>query len=162
MKKFLSVISLVCAIIFCVSPISAFASSNAVNDDVFSVGTFDAEEYSYAVYPQSRATGLINDYQVGISKYTTMLKIEGYTDCISSVTKCGFSEIIVERRATGTTDWSVYRTYTDIYEEDSSYTLEKYVSVYTGYQYRVIATHYARQNIFLSEEITGTTGYLQF
>lgn len=162
MKKFISVVSFICAIIFCVSPVTALASNDTQDNAVFSVEEFEALEHTYAVYSQTRATGLITDYKLGIAKSGSSLLISGYTYGSSEVTKCGFTEVIVERRANSSSSWSEYATYKDLYSSSNSYNLSKSVSVTGGYQYRVTATHYAKKSLFSVQKIDVETGYLTF
>lgn len=162
MKKFISIVSFICAIIMCVSPVTAFASNSTEDDAVFSQEEFEALEHVYAVYPQTRATGLIRYKNLGIGYSSGKLVISGYTKCIDEVVRCGFSEVIIERRANSSSSWSEYKTYDDLYSDSTSYTLSKSVTVPSGYQYRVTATHYAKKSLFSVEKIEVTTGSLSF
>lgn len=162
MKKLIPIVSFICAIIMCVSPVTAFASNSTENDDFFSQEKFEVLEYSYAVYPQTRATGLITSNNLGIAKSGNTLYISGHTYGNEDVEKCGFTEVIVERRINSNYSWSEYLVYEDLYSSSNKYTLSKSIAVSSGYQYRVTATHYAKKSLFSTEKITGTTGYLTF
>lgn len=141
-------------------------TASAVNIDkqrvLFTQEEFELLEHTYATYNQSRATGLITDYSLGIAKSGNTLKISGYTYGSSVVTKCGFTEVVVQRRTDSNSSWSDYLTYDDLYSSSNSYTLTKSITVTGGYQYRVTATHYAKKSLLSTEKITGTTGVLTF
>ncbi len=142
------------------------ATASAVNIDeqhiLFTQEEFELLEHTYATYNQTRATGLITDCSLGIAKSGNTLKISGYTYGSDVVTKCGFTEVIVQRRTNNNSSWSDYLTYEDLYSSSNSYTLTKSITVASGYQYRVTATHYAKKSLFSTEKITGTTGTLTF
>lgn len=162
MKKLIFVVAFICSIVCCLSPITAFASDSTENDAVFTHEEFDALEHSYATYSNARATGLIVDYSLGIAKSGNTLIIRGYTYGSDAVIKCGFTEVVIQRRANSNSSWSDYLTYEDLYSSSNSYTLSKSVSVTSGYQYRVTAKHYAKKSLFSTEKITATTGSLSF
>ena len=42
------------------------------------------------------------------------------------------------------------------------YTLNKSLTIATGYQYRVTAIHYAKKSLFSTQKIEVATGYLTF
>lgn len=101
----------------------------------------------------SRAAGLILTFALGIKKDGNNLIIAGSTNCTYTVVKCGFKEVVIQRRANSTQEWQDYVTYEDLYYDSSSYMLSKSITVATGYQYRVTAIHYAKKNIFSTEKI---------
>lgn len=162
MKKYISVISIICAIIMCVSPISASASNETTDDIVISVEEFESLEHVYAVYPQTRATGLITSNNLGIAKSGNTLYISGHTYGNEDVEKCGFTEVIVERRINSNYSWSEYLVYEDLYSSSNKYTLSKSIAVSSGYQYRVTGIHYAKKSLFSVQKIDAETGYLTF
>lgn len=100
-----------------------------------------------------RATGLIATYSLGIKKSGSDLIIAGSTDCFSGVVKCGFKELVIQRRANSAQEWVDYVTYEDLYIENTTYVLSKSITVGTGYQYRVTAVHYAKKNIFITQKL---------
>lgn len=112
--------------------------------------------------PVQRATGLIASYALGIKKSGNDLIIAGNTTCVAAVTKCGFKELVIQRRANSTQDWTDYVTYEDLYNDIPSYMLSKSITVGTGYQYRVTAIHYAKKNIFSTEKISNTSNTVVF
>lgn len=162
MKKFMFVWMAFVVIFSCAFPTTASATYDLENN-FYSVQQVELSEQSYAVYSQPRTTGLITDCQLVIEKNSNnILHIEGYTEGTNEVIKCGFTEIIVERRTNSSSSWSEYYTYEDLYSSSNEYTLDESLTVTSGYQYRVTATHYAKKSLFSTEKITGTTGALTF
>ncbi len=162
MKKIISITLVVIAILFCAIPNSALAANNTENDAYFTQEEFESDEHIYAVYPQTRATGLIIGKNLGISKSGTTLKITGYTTGSTDVVKCGFKEVVVQRRSSSSASWNDYITYEDLYSESTRYNLSKSLTVATGYQYRVTAIHYAKKSLLSTQKIEVSTGYLTF
>lgn len=162
MKRFMLVLVSFVLLLGCAFPITASATNVDEQSAIFTKEEFESLEHTYATYNQSRATGLITDCSLGIAKSGNTLKISGYTYGSDAVTKCGFTEVIVQRRTDSNSSWSDYLTYEDLYSSSNSYTLTKSVTVDSGYQYRVTATHYAKKSLFSTEKITGTTGTLTF
>lgn len=101
----------------------------------------------------TRSTGLIDTYSIAVSKSGSNLLIAGRTSCISDVTKCGFKEVVIQRRKNSSSSWSDYKTYDDLYTNGHAYTLSKSIAVTSGYQYRVTCTHYAKKNLFSTQKI---------
>ena len=163
MLIFLSVV----AMITCILPTTAFAAnSNANTDDaIFTDAEFEALNPIYAEYKESskaRATGLISKNNLGIGKSGASLVISGYTYGSSDVVKCGFKEVVIERRKNSSASWSEYKVYEDLYSDSATYKLNKSVTVPSGYQYRVTAIHYAKKSLFSTQKIEAVTGYLTF
>ncbi|MGN1122896.1 MAG: hypothetical protein ACI4RR_01015 [Eubacterium sp.] len=100
------------------------------------------------------ASGLIIAYSIAISANGSNLLIAGQTLCEPNVVKCGFTHITIKRRTSSSASWTTYKTYEDIYRENSTYALTKTIAVASGYQYRVYCTHYAKKNIFSTEKIS--------
>ena len=165
MKKIISIMLIISAIATLVLPITASAANNKEDDTYFTQEEFESLEHIYANNPQTsniRATGLITNNRLGIAKSGTILKITGYTEGSSEVVKCGFKEVVIQRRASTSASWSDYKTYEDLYSESTKYTLNKSLTVATGYQYRVTAIHYAKKSLFSTQKIEVATGYLTF
>lgn len=165
MKKIISILLVVIVIVFCVIPTSAMAINDAENDVSFSQEEFELLNPIYAEYDgnaNTRATGLITDYDLAIAKSGTKLVIKGYTYRSDEVVKCGFKEVVIQRRTSSSASWSDYKTYEDLYSESTKYTLKKSLTVATGYQYRVTAIHYAKKSLFSTQKIEVSTGYLTF
>lgn len=108
------------------------------------------------------ATGLINMYNIAISKSGNTLYIAGKTIGSAEVIKAGFTEVIVQQKLPTTSKWSTYQKYTDLYFDTSSYTLTKSLVVPSGYQYRVICTHYAKKSLLSTQKIDNTSNVLIF
>lgn len=149
MKRVLKSISLILLACIMLVPTTAFADVEEVPEwqDI----TLSEEEMDEILSPymvdntMSRASGLITYYGIAIQKSGTSLKIAGKTNCASGVTKCGFTQVIVQRRQKSTDDWSQYAKYTDLYSNATGYSLTKTITPPSGYQYRISCTHYAKK-----------------
>ena len=168
-RKVVSIFLSVIAMITCILPTTAFAASNNVSVDnsnnAFYYSIEESEEVAYASYEinsMARATGLITKNNLYITKNGTTLSIGGVTTCTSDIVKCGFKEVVIERRKNSSSSWSEYKVYEDLYSSSSSYTLKKSVTVPSGYQYRVTAIHYAKKSLLSTQKIEAVTGYLSF
>lgn len=165
MKKTISIMSVFLAIVFCIVPTTALASNSTEDDTYFTQEEFEMLNPIYAEYEENlntRATGLIIRKNLAIAKDGTKLVIKGYTYGSDEVVKCGFKEVVVQRRANSSSSWSNYKTYEDLYSESTKYTFKKSLTVATGYQYRVTAIHYAKKSLLSTQKIEVTTGYLTF
>ena len=165
MKKTISIMSVFLAIVFCIVPTTALASNSTEDDTYFTQKEFEMLNPIYADYEENlntRATGLIIRKNLAIAKDGTKLVIKGYTYGSDEVVKCGFKEVVVQRRTNSSSSWSDYKTYEDLYSESTKYTLNKSLTVSTGYQYRVTANHYAKKSLLSTQKIEVTTGYLTF
>lgn len=156
MKRVLKSISFILLALVMLVPTTVFAAEEEVPEwqDI----TMSDEEIDEFLAPymvdntMSRASGLITAYGMSIQKSGTNLKIVGKTICASGVTKCGFTEVIVQRRLRSTDSWSQYTKYTDLYSSSTVYALAKTITPPSGYQYRVTCTHYAKK-ILSTEKI---------
>lgn len=163
MRKYLSIVLSIFMVICCLAPHTALASDNNDDDDIIISKTeFEKLEHTYAEYIETRATGLIVNKNLGIAKSGSSLVISGSTTGTSSVVKCGFTKVTIQQRKSSSDSWSNYKSYNDLYSNSNAYTLGKTVSVTSGYQYRVTATHYAKQSLFSTQKIDASTTYLQF
>lgn len=130
-------------------------------DDWQDIALTDSEiDDIIALNPQmnnARATGLIMTYGIGVTANGSNLVIAGRTICISDVVKCGFTVVTIQHRKSSSYSWTDYRTYTDLYNNNSSYTLAKTVAVASAYQYRVTCTHYAKKNLLTTQKINNTS-----
>ncbi len=157
MRRVLKSISFILLALVMLVPTTAFAAEEEVPEwqDI----TMSEEEIDEFLAPymvdntMSRASGLITAYGISIQKSGTSLKIVGKTICASGVTKCGFTEVIVQRRLRSTDSWSQYDKYTDLYSNSTVYALTKTITPPSGYQYRITCTHYAKK-ILSTEKIT--------
>lgn len=162
MKKYLSIILSILIVVFCLVPYTALAADKSENDTIISETEFEKLDHTYAEYIETRATGLIVNKNLDIAKSGNSLIISGYTTGISAVVKCGFTKVIIQQRKNSSDSWSNYKSYNDLYSDSNAYTLGKTVSVPSGYQYRVTATHYAKKSLFSTQKIDSATGYLTF
>lgn len=105
----------------------------------------------------ARISGLIASYVIKVSASGTNLKIAGSTICVTSVVKCGFKEVMVQRKKASSTSWADYFSYSDLYADSCSYTLAKTVPVTSGYQYRVTCKHYAKKSLLSTQTINDTS-----
>lgn len=156
MRKVLKSISFILLALVMLVPTTVFAADEEIPEwqDV----TMSDEEIDEFLAPymvdnsMSRASGLIVAYGMGIQKSGSNLNIVGKTNCASGVTKCGFTEVIIQRRARSTDSWSQYTKYTDLYSNSAGYVLTKTITPPSGYQYRISCTHYAKK-ILSTEKI---------
>lgn len=156
MRRVIKSISFILLALVMLVPTTAFATEEEVPEwqDI----TISDEELDEFLAPymvdntMSRASGLIAAYGIAIQKSGTSLKIAGKTACVSGVTKCGFTEVIIQRRAKSTDSWSQYTKYTDLYSNSGGYVLTKTITPPSGYQYRITCTHYAKK-ILSTEKI---------
>jgi len=162
MKKYLSIILSIFMVVCCLMPYTALAADNSEDDIIISEAEFEKLQHTYAEYIETRTTGLITNKKLGIAKNGSSLVISGFTTGTSSVVKCGFTKVTIQQRKSSSDSWSNYKSYNDLYSDSNAYTLGKTVSVTSGYQYRVTATHYAKQSLFSTQKIDASTTYLQF
>ena len=165
MKKIILIMLIVVALVTSVIPTTALAANNTQNNRQFTQEEFEALNPIYAEYEKTtntRASDLIIDKSLAIAKSGTTLIISGFTKGSTDVVKCGFKEVVIQRRASTSASWSDYKTYEDLYSESTKYTLNKSLTVATGYQYRVTAIHYAKKSLFSTQKIEVSTGYLTF
>lgn len=156
MRRVLKSISFILLALVMLVPTTVFAAEEEAPEwqDI----TMSDEELDEFLAPymvdntMSRASGLIAYYGIAIQKSGTSLKIAGKTACVSGVTKCGFTEVIVQRRLRSTDSWSQYTKYTDLYSSSTAYALTKTITPPSGYQYRISCTHYAKK-ILSTEKI---------
>lgn len=162
MKKLVSLFLAVLIVVFSFIPVSAFASGGEAEwQDIYLPQTV-LDEILEVKEVNARATGLILTYALGIKKDGNNLIIAGSTTCTSTVVKSGFKEVVIQRRANSTQDWSDYVTYHDLYNDMPSYLLSKSIAVGTGYQYRVTAIHYAKKNILITQKLDNVSNIVTF
>lgn len=162
MKKYISIFLTALTVICCFTSYTALANDETDDNIIISEEEFNALEHIDATYIEARTTGLITDKKLGIAKSGNNLIISGYTKCLSSVEKCGFKTVTIQRKKSSETSWSTYKTYSSLYADSNTYTLGKSVTVPSGYQYRVTATHYAKKSLLSTQSIDATTGSLSF
>lgn len=152
---------IICSLIFVFSifNISVFATEKNTeklsNTDLLSEAIIEEAEGVYNSNANTRATGLISQKTLTLSKTGTQLIISAKTKGSDDVDKCGFTYIKLQRLVNGSwTDYSSY-CYYDQYNETNSKTFSKYITPPSGYTYRVVCEHYAAKKtllIFTSEE----------
>lgn len=105
----------------------------------------------------TRASGLIFSTALGIAKEGSNLLIEGKTLCSTEVVRCGFKDLMVQRRASGDDSWRDYYEYGNVYVETSTALLSTTLAVARGYQYRVTCKHYAKKSLLVTQTISNTS-----
>ncbi|MBR3974777.1 MAG: hypothetical protein IKJ88_02840 [Clostridia bacterium] len=104
-----------------------------------------------------RATGLIQHGRLAVSNNGTTLYIYGELCCTTEVKKCGFKEIVVQKKTTANGEWVNIFTYEDLYADSPCYSVQKSLGVVAGYYYRVTCIYYAKKNIFSVQKIEATS-----
>ena len=167
MKKIISITLCMCFLFSLFIPNTAFALVEEETEEWQDI--YLSEEEFNAVLSNNPnndirplASGLINAYSIAISKNGNTLIVAGQTVGTMGVVKCGFSKVTIQRRKSGTTEWSDYIPYTDLYSESSLYNLGKSCLVTPGFQFRVVCTHYAKKNILSVEKIDNVSNIVTF
>lgn len=156
MKKFVGIFSTLLLVISLLLPQIALANENNQNDwqDVsLSKTEFENILSNNNENISTCSDDLIKKTAISVAKSGTKLIIVGVTTCSDSVVKCGFKEVIIQRRKNSSSSWSNYKTYDDLYADSYIYRLSKSIAVASGYQYRVTCTHYAKKNLFSTQKI---------
>ena len=118
--------------------------------------TTDADTIESGV-SDARVTGLIAAYGLSLEKTGTTLKIYGQTLCAPDVVKCGFKDLVIQRRASSDDSWKDYYDYGNVYADTSLANLNTTLSVAAGYQYRISCKHYAKKSLLLTQSISNTS-----
>lgn len=157
MKRLISLA--LCAILIstcCAFPISA------VNEEIFVPNVVDfsltspvSEIKTETI--ENRASGLILYVNLKLTVSGTNLKIIADTRAVGDVVKCGFKNLVVQRKTAGSSTWSEYYDFGDVYVETNAISLSKTLSVTSGYQYRVTCKHYAKKSLLVTENISNTS-----
>lgn len=163
MRKIVSLILIIIMIFLTAFSVSANSDKQTTKEweDVY-LSKAEFDEFVLVNEVDARTTGLIASFSIGIKKSGANLIIAGTTTCVSTVVKCGFKEVVIQRRANSTQEWVDYVTYEDLYDDSFGYMLSKSITVGIGYQYRVTAVHYAKKNIFSTEKINNTSNTVVF
>lgn len=165
MKKTIKSLFVIVLCFIITFPIYAFAQTD---DDLVIDIVLTEEEFSSILSngnmysSTNRATGLIDNGGVGIDNDYKMLRMAAIINCDMDVVKCGFEDIIVQRRASSSSDWTTYHQFDDDLADLFSHACIKAVTVVTGYEYRVICTLYAKKNIFSVQRIDTESNILAF
>ena len=104
----------------------------------------------------SISSGLIEKHTIAISKGANTLVIAGRTIGIIEVKQSGFTIVTIQRRQNNGS-WCTYKTYNDLLCDGRTYNLSKTITVPSGYQYRVVCTHYAKKNLLSTEKFENTS-----
>ena len=169
MKKFFRSVFVICLALVMLVP-TAFASNTEDVPEWYDVQLTDEEIAAIlALNPgntagnqQTRASGLISFYSIGISKEVNTLYVVGKTTGTVEVVKSGFKEVVIQRRVNSNSSWVDYIAYDDLYIDEFAYLLTKAITVPSGYQYRVTCVHYAKKNIFSVQKIDNVSNTLTF
>ncbi len=105
----------------------------------------------------TRASDLIYRYGLSLSRSGTILTISGTTRCVVDVVKCGFKDLMVQRRKTSSDSWKDYFDIGDVYADTVAVNLNMDVSVAAGYQYRVTCKHYAKKSLLSVETVSNVS-----
>lgn len=168
MKKTLKTIIATLMTIVMLVPTALAVDETAVDwEDVFmtesEISAILADSMIYTNAEDTRASNLISAYGIVITKEgTNKLYVTAKTTGTVDVVKCGFKEIVIQRRANSSSTWTDYATYEDVYIEQVAYTVCKSLTVPTGYQYRATCIHYAKKNIFSVQKIDNVSNTLTF
>lgn len=161
-KKFLMSAIIFILLFTLLFPTVAFAADDGQPEEWQDISLTEQEiEDILALNPDNGistyASDLIAMYHIAISKNGNTLIIVGNTSCVPEVKKCGFKEVVIQRRKSSSDSWSTYTKYTDLYIDNSGYTISKSLTVPSGYQYRVTCIHYAKKNLFSTQKINNTS-----
>ena len=124
----------------------------AMASDEYAPETIEAQNEDMA-----RISGLISTYYIAIEGSGTSLKIGAKISCKPEVVKCGFKEIVIQRRKSSTDSWADYFSYKEIYADRSSHTYAKTVTITSGYQYRATCKFYAKKNLLSTQTLSATS-----
>lgn len=135
---------------------------SAANEDEFTpyvidfVVTTEIDDVTLADN-ETRASGLIMIYSLSLSKTGTTLKLSGKTQCSEEVIKCGFKNLVVERRKTSSDSWEEYYDYGNVYVDGNIANLSTTLAVASGYQYRLSCKHYAKKSLLSTQTVSNTS-----
>lgn len=148
MKSFFKKAVCVMFAVFMLLPSNICAMAN----DAYAPETVEVQNEDMA-----RISGLIATYYIGISASGTSLSFVAKMVCKTEVVKCGFKEIMIQRRKSSLDSWADYFSYKELYADGSSYTYAKTVPVTSGYQYRATCKFYAKKNLLSTQTINDTS-----
>ena len=161
MKKFFMSAIVFTLLISLLLPTVAFAADDGQPEDWQDISLTEQEiDDILALNPDndiSTYASLIARYSIAISKSENSLIIVGNTVGTYEVKKSGFKEVVIQQRKTINDSWSTYIKYTDLYIDNTSYTISKSITVPSGYQYRVTCIHYAKKSLLSTQKISNTS-----
>lgn len=152
------IVALLCALQLFIFPTIAKEYNEAIRE----VGVGEIDQI---IDPSDdvQASGLILDCSLSISRYgNTTLRIDATIVCKSTVVKCGFKSLKVERRANSSSSWSEYYNYGNQYNNASSFYFCENLTVDSNYQYRVTCKHYAKVNFLNTQTMSNTSNIVTF
>ena len=106
---------------------------------------------------ENRASGLITSYNLDLSVSGSTLNIRAGTYCIPDVVKCGFKNLVVQRRLATSATWSDYYDYGNLYNETYGASITTTHVVPSGYQYRLSCKHYAKKSLLVKQSVSNTS-----
>lgn len=162
MKKFLSVFLAILMFISASVPAQAFAENGEEYNCELTQEELDALEFVGEDSIQTFASGLIVNTGLAVGRDGYNLIITGFTRGTSSVVKCGFKEVTVQRKKPNGSNWFDVQTFSDLYTDATYYSFAKSVPAESGYVYRAVATHYAKKSLLSTQKIEATSGTVQF
>lgn len=148
MKSFLKKAVCVIFAVFMLLP----ANICAMASDEYATETVEAQNEDMA-----RISGLIATYYIAVDGSGTSLTFGAKIVCKTEVVKCGFKEIVIQRRKSSTDSWADYFSYKEIYADRSSHTYAKTVTITSGYQYRATCKFYAKKNLLSTQTLSATS-----
>ena len=149
--------SLILCLILMVSCFSVQSSAVSENDAQPRVIDFSLTTPNYSLGNETRATGLILFYSLNLSASGSTLTIRAETYCNAEVVKSGFKNLVVQRRKAGSTSWSDYYDYGDLYNDTYSASIVTTLVVPSGYQYRLSCKHYAKKSLLVTQSVSNTS-----
>lgn len=137
------------------SSISYNVSAESKEDSVPYIVDFTLTPYDNMkdINENIKASDLIIMYDLSLSRTGTILNITGNTSCVANVVKCGFKDLMVQRRKTSSDSWKDYFDIGDAFANAIAANLDMNVSVAAGYQYRVTCKHYAKKSLLSVETV---------
>lgn len=134
--------------IFMMLPVNAYAMENdvAINESV-----------TLSDNDMARISGLITSYSINISKSGSTLRLVANTTGVTSVTKCGLKELVIQKRNSSTSAWEDYIVFNDLYSNSSAHSYSNSYNVPSSYQYRATCKHYAKKSLLNTQTIDNTS-----
>lgn len=137
--------------------LTAMFSFEIFTVDVSAVSTqkdiINVNELSSNPENSARVTGLIDSYYIGVNRSGDYMHLLAKVNCIYDVVKCGFKEIKIYRKVTGTTNWTFVRSYEDLYRDGCAHSVGIELQILPNFDYRATCIHYAKKNILMTQTI---------
>lgn len=157
MKKTISVFLSIILIIACFNFSTAAIDEKEVAPVVLSFSLATEADMFESDGGNARVNGLITSYGLSLEKTGTTLKIYGQTYAAPDVVKCGFKNLVIQRRSSSSDSWKDYYDYGNAYVDGSAASLATTLSVASGYQYRISCKHYAKKSLLVTQTISNTS-----